>query len=592
MKKQDAGIQYSLFDATEAIEPEENRSFYPSSKTTDECCIPDYDTFCLITFKDMEPSGLIDKRIIYAMASNKKEKLIDLLHMTRHAIYQLRGVGKERAERMIQLKKDLSENSHTYTEYYKLYHCKQILPMLSEAAEVSGFALIRLFFKQYVDFLLQTNQEKTAKILSDFLGINRQPLTLKMIGNELSVSSERVRQLLATVTNELNLLFNGQSSGNLRLADNLLQEVRKLTTDYLYSDAEPLLNDIFRDLEEEDAKVLFTHYLYCFDLDLFVINKKNIRRPHSVYIIIPLKEKILYYNNLSLILYILRDSPFWFTSEDIENKSAEHPKKEQLYPHITQAILHKHPWIERDNAGRYRLAWCFLGSATMEIRRILLDQARPMTRMEVLEEYNRLAIEAEMETITSKQLIFRADSQFRTQDKAGIWYYDPNSRQKESVRTFMEAYMLEQGGKIHFEQLKSVIDSAGYIYSDATIRAYLLSFCRVGVKDPTIFIHPNYIDKFPNIRLRKKSTRENKNERTPSYYNQVTTHAIAYLQQQPQQQCPIYEVYRLCKPLLPEGTATTVIYKILNNCPQLTKFNQEQTGKVWIRFCESSDLTI
>lgn len=39
MKKRDAGIQYSLFDATEAIEPEENRSFYPSSKTTDECCI-------------------------------------------------------------------------------------------------------------------------------------------------------------------------------------------------------------------------------------------------------------------------------------------------------------------------------------------------------------------------------------------------------------------------------------------------------------------------------------------------------------------------------------------------------------------------
>lgn len=592
MKKQDAGIQYSLFDVTETIEPEENRSFHQSSRSIDECSIPEYGTFCLITFKDMEPSGLIDKLIIHAMVSNKKEKLVDLLQMTSHAIHRLRGVGKERATRIIQLKKDLSENSHKYTEYYKLYHCKQILPILAEPAEVSGFTLIRLFFKQYVDFLRQTNQEKMAKILSDFLGINRQPLTIKMIGNELNVSGERIRQLLTIATNELNLIFNRQSSGNLRISDHLFHEVQKLTTDYLYSDAEPLLNDLLEDLEEEDIEVVFTHYLYCFDLDLFVINKKNIRRPHSVYIITPLKEKLLYYNNLSIILHVLRDSPFWFTSEEIENKSAKYPKKKQLYPHITQAILNKHPWIERDNAGRYRLSWCFLGSAAMEIRRILLDQARPMTRMEVLEEYNRRALDSEMETITSKQLIFYADSQFKTQDKAGIWYYDPNNSRKESVRTFMETYILEQGGIIRFEQLKSVIDSAGYIYSDPTIRSYLSLFCQVSVKDPAVFIHLSCIDKFPDILLRKKSTRENRNERTPSYYNQVAAHAITLLQQQPELQCPIYEVYKQCKPLLPEGTAETVIYKILNNCPQITKFNHEQTGKVWIRFCTSSDLTI
>lgn len=105
MKRHSDKKQYCLnFEADENTEVD--RSIYQPNKreASLENDLPEYDLFCKIKIKDLYDSSLIDETSLNLLAKNKKIYLIDFLRMSNNNILQLKGTGKVRFKKLLQLR--------------------------------------------------------------------------------------------------------------------------------------------------------------------------------------------------------------------------------------------------------------------------------------------------------------------------------------------------------------------------------------------------------------------------------------------------------------------------------------------------------
>ncbi len=583
-KKQMNELQYSLpFDYDNDINidlSERDNHAIPSFTRTDKPKdqISEYEAFSTIKIKDLYASDLADDILLNVLVKNNKVFLVEFLRMSDNQILSLKGVGKLRIPLLLEWKQQILSDPYPYLLYHKKIQCVRILPEYEGNGDRNFLELLLLFAQQYKTYLEDTKENDTAQMFSLYLGLDETPKSYKEIADLYSLTSERIRQKLARVSKHWRLLLHNETIKNLQVTDSLLNSFDKLSR-YIYRPVPVYLIPIyFTGASEKEVMLKFLRLLDLWKFDLL----ENTLPLKSVYLLIHKDEKIIYKEHLSLLISIMRPSPYWLHQDAIRERIDEQTKQIDVQDNLIQAILSYHPCIERTNDGFYRLKWEYLNAVVTEIRRIILDAKKPLFREEILIAYNTRAQLCGKKTITDKQLIISSDEHFFCQSKSRLWLYEPNGNRNIDVRLFMSDYLISIGGKITFQEMLQVVRKANYQYSDQTIRAYLTVFCRRAVQDSDLFIHEQCLSTYPEIRVRKQNLFKKKRS-SPEYYDQIIQRTISCLQDIPSHKGLMAEMFNECKSLLPEGIKANIIYKIWKNTDQLCLLKDEQNGKnKWI----------
>lgn len=544
--------------------------------------ITEYDLFSRMLLLDFLNSGLINNALLNILIENGNEKLVELLYMSSSNFYKLRGVGKSKVSKLIDLQKDILDNPDPYLLYYKEVCCDRFWPEYENADNLHSMGLMLLFIREYIDYLRQNDEKMRADILSYFIGLSdeRKALSYKEIADIFDLSIERIRQILVVSSNELMGCLQGSKVRNFQ-ASELLKEAYCYLLGLRYVSVPIyLIKTFFSARIEEDSIRAFNNFLNIFKIDLCI----DSHHLATFYIPVLPNEICIYRSFLKLLFSTMRQTPFWWTEEDIIEAIDKGGTIDEYSKRIIYEILLRHPCFERTFDHCFRLKWEFLNAVPMEVYRILFDSRRLLCREEILEAYNSRSLMSGKKTITIEQLIFASNKQFVCHSKSGFWVYEPNSVVLEDIRVFMNSYIITQGGKISFDELLKVVRESGYPHPDSTIRSYVLAFCRTSLTDPNLMIHDDFIASFPEIILRKRNCVTHK--RQPSslkYHHRILDFTVNYLRCQSSCQCRMNALFNECKTLVPEGKRLNIVYRIWRYSDLFVIWVDEKTGKKWIR---------
>lgn len=593
-KKQKNELQYSLpFDSeneTNADLSEKDYTVASSIAQIDSRIdklkeqLPEYTVFCSIKIEHLYAFDLADDILLNVLVKNNKEYLVDFLRMSDTQILSLKGVGKLRIPRLFEWKQQILSDPNPYLLYYKKNYYLRTLPEYEGNGDPNFLELLLLFAQQYKTYLEDSGKSDTAQMLSLFLGLDGIPLSYKKIADMFSLTPERIRQKFMVTSNHWALLLQNKIFGNLQVSDSLINSFNTLSQ-YLYRPIPTYLIPVyFTGTSGEEARQKFIRLLDLLKFDLL----ENTLSQKPVCLLIHKEEKGIYREHLSLLVSIMRTSPFWLHQDAIWKRINEQTKQLDIQDNLIRAILSDHPCIEKTTDGFYRLKWEYLNAMATEVRRIILDAQKPLFREEILKAYNTRTQLYGKKAIMDKQLIISSDEHFICQSKSGLWFYDPNGSKKIDVRIFMSDYLISKGGKITFQEMSQVVHKANYQYSDQTIRSYLSVFCRIALQDSDLLIHEQCLSAHPEIRMRKQNSFKKKRS-SPEYYDRIIQRTISYLQDIPSHKGLMHEVLNECSPLLPEGIKTNIIYKIWRKTDRLCLLKDELTGKnKWIALYTNS----
>lgn len=571
-------VQYCL-----DFESDENENTHVPSRPKDQSIdsIPEYESLRKIKVEDLYDSNLISPVLLNILIKNKKTYLIDFLTTSESSMLRWKGAGNIRHDALIQQKKEILSAPHPYIQYYQDRIAERHIPEIDSIFQHSFIEILLLFVRQYITFLKQCGLEEISQIISLYLGFEGVPLTFKELGNVYKKTPERIRQYCMEITNDWEKLIAGGIIKNIRASESLKEAFSELEG-YKYQPFPVYwLNTYFKAEDKQSPVPYFEHFLSLWGLDLL---KNSLSDNNEFLIIIDKNKKRIYSDCLTSLINLLRISPFWFRKEEIDQKLEE--QEEKVNREFVDLILSFHPYIERSLDGCFRLKWEYLRAMKTEIRRILFDAKRALSRKELLDTYNRYCKACDRKLINDRQLVITSDEYFLCQQKSGYWIYDPNGNKKQDIRDFISAYILSQNGLIYWEQLITKVSEAGYLYSDDTLKAYVSIFCRHSLDDPDIWIHREYATRYPDIRLRKESHR--KKNSSLAHYDQIKQRTISILKGEPSFQGRMSYISSLCKDLLPPDTNTNIIYKIWNNCDSIESFTDAE-GKKWLRIRDDKE---
>ncbi len=456
-EKQNNNLQYDL-DFAPCETQEENRLDPLPDKRLDplEKLLPEYDLFRQIKVTHLHDASLISEANLSLLEKNKKIYLIDFLKMSGREIFKLKGVGEIRFNQIVRLKRSILDDPYPYLRYYKEQIMERRVPETDSPFIRSFIGQLLLFIQQYQSYLERTKQEEISHLLALFLGQDGAPMDYAAIGKIAGKCPERIRQQLQGVTEDWEKLLNGELLGNIRMSEEIPNALKALR-EYLYR---PLpsywINAYFRKETQEATRTCCEHFLSLWKLDLLKLSSSE---HEDLFILTEKSNKGTYRASLSWLITQMRVSPFWFREEEIERNI------EELGPTADKEMIHEilssHPYIERSIDGCFRLRWEYLGAMKIEIRRILLDAKRPLTRKELLATYNLHCKLCGRKPIVDKQLIPLSDNFFLCQQKSGVWYYNPYGQKKEGVQDFILDYILSQEGLIVWDKLMERISDAG-----------------------------------------------------------------------------------------------------------------------------------
>lgn len=578
------GSDDSIFD--DKIDITGGRIFHESLKIQKvRSRMTEYDLFSQMLLVDFLNSGLINNALLNILIDNGKEKLVELLYMSSSNFHRLRGVGKSKVSKLIDLQKDILDNPDPYLLYYKEVCCDRFWPEYENADNLHSLDLLLLFIREYVDYLRQNDEKMRADILSYFIGLNgeRKALSYKEIADIFDLSIERIRQILVVSSKELMDCLQGSKVRNFQ-ASELLKEAYCYLLGLRYVSVPIyLIKTFFPASVEKDSISAFNNFLNIFKIDLCI----DTHFCGTYYIPVPFNEIGMYRSLLKILLSKMRRTPFWWTEEEIiEDIDKERVIDEYSKKIIFEVLLH-HPCFEQTFDHNYRLKWEFLNAVSMEVYRILFDSRCLLCREEILEAYNFRSLLSGKKAITGKQLIFASNEQFVCQSKSGLWVYKPNRDTLEDVRIFINSYIISQGGKILFDELLKVVRASGYPHPDTTIRAYALIFCRTSLKNLNLLIHNDFVASFPDIPLRKRNCVTSRRQRSSSeYHYEILEFSVKYLRCQTSCQCRMSDLFNECKTLVPEGKRLNIVYRIWRDSNLFVIWIDEKTGKKWVRLKE------
>lgn len=428
---------------------------------------------------------LISPRLYEIFRKNKKKYLRDVVCLSDIEIIQLQGFKVKDKDLWIKFREGLYNEKD---EYFYLQDDLE-LPFYEEERELSTKESLDLFFRQYINALEKTGETSAARIISDIYN-SRGKVALENI--EVGLGYERVRQIKEDILK----VFSGEKYLNFKLEEKLLNRLNSIKKDALYKDTSFLAHiSGYEDGSNDDIDFLAS-----------LLSLKVTRKTHfsNQQFLVKDGEGSLFLDQVNNITNVLQESIIPLSLDTILKKTE---KDNMIY-----SILENHNRIESLNTDgilSYQLKWEYLPSVEAKAKRIIYESKIPISRDEILLEYNRRANLFHQEAIEANQLIIKKKNKDLFQNQSnGYWYF---GKKKKSVQEFILEYIISRKGKVTFSEVQTELEKFEYKYPLNTIRTYILLFCRIAANDSNLFIHKDFTALYPEIELRKPNQKDVEN---------------------------------------------------------------------------------
>jgi hypothetical protein len=425
-------------------------------------------------------SGFIDQLII-KMFSNQDISLGEILLKSIENIQKMQGVGNKKVTLFMAFQSDLINNPEKYIDFYKFRYTDLIVPT-ENIENISLYEKVMLSIKAYAKILHECGNKRDAELLQKYYGIDSKMYSKEQVGSLLGfISSERIRQILF-IELELRNFFIGKKVMNISLNNEIVQQLKEVIEKAKFTSK-------FSSYLDSNSKINFAQQDKIAELFLCSLTKID---EHEILLD---QDKVGRYKKQYInIIQKLKKSVFPIKLNEITNDEIIFNSVINLNHEIIQIS-------EKNSEKYYSLHWKELSGIDYQFKRILFENDGVMSRIEIINEYNRRAALAGCEQISESQLKIKSDKYFKGQ-KNGYWQF--RTENFENIRQFIDQFIKSKGGKITFKEVKDVVIEKGLKYPDNSIRTYITNICSISANDSNLFVHKNYIESFPEISLLNK----------------------------------------------------------------------------------------
>ena len=468
----------------------------------------------------------------------KNFSLLDIYNLTDEEFTKIDKLGVTKLSFLNRFKLQVDNESEYFENYYHyvvnvpIQICNTINPeksiashLLDSLTQISNILEIKSklpenFFQKidYNAFLQISNY------MNEYFGLNANAsLNFKEIGFKYDKSSENIRTNLFDYKNRpdlCDLFLNAKQGFGLEVNQTLLSSVNKTLQESIYSSN---FLEYFSNHNEVDI-IQVEKLVELFRLECIQVNFDNL--VNSNYTIVRKGESGIFRAHLTVLDSVLREGNSLTKNEVFSAFEQIIPKLNSTksnIPIISKGInkqildvllddYFKIEIIEDDDKLLYQFKWEYLSSLNAKLERILLENGSAMHKEEILNVYNQRAAETDLEIIpTLNELHIKKTDKIKPKNKSGYWFYSENNNEatQETIAKFIDQTVIEQFiGKVNFNQLKEFIANTPYsIYPESSLRTNLFLCSRRAVEDENLFIHQDFLEKYPEIKTVDKRNR-------------------------------------------------------------------------------------
>jgi hypothetical protein len=448
--------------------------------------------------EDKDLSALIPSKIVNFFL-HKGMSLLDVYRLSDEEVISYKGFGTSKLEVIHDFQLDVENNRIKFLYYYKYNVADISIPFHYKSEESIDQSIFKCL-SDYTAILYKRNikNERDISIISSFYGLNGPIKDLDQIALRFNLTKERVR-LIIQKDYKLKELFQGENIDNIHINNELIEKINHIKNDSVYTTKFHRLiapNGILDYIKlVRIANLLSTDLVKINDNDLFLVLDDEFLsfKEHFRAFIQELNKEVL---------------PLLF--EDIQQKVCTGIKKIEFRSNFIINLLNDHQFVdvvEIDDQLKYQLKWQFLSSFNNKAKRILYENGDLMSDDDILEEYNKRCRDTGADEISKSQMYLQSDEHLKSIGKSGYWFFLENPEEfevKENVWTVIENFLRSNNGKAYFSEIKDDLIEKNYNYSDVTLRTYILKSSLVSVENANLFVHLDFIDRFPEIKLKKK----------------------------------------------------------------------------------------
>lgn len=436
--------------------------------------VAEFDSIKLILF---EKSGIIEDKIISNILSFiDKPSLADVVNLNLETLQKVKGLGPQKIDNILLLSADIQSDPNKYIDYYRVFHTEIILPDKYSPSDdlVHG---INIFFQEYLYLLIRRNEEKKAEILRKYFSIDTaSEYSIPEIAQSISKTNQRVDQIVMKESG-LKELLKGESVNNITLNPALLAVIRSISASVPDTSFPDLTSSRGWSFQKTQR------ILWLLNLDLAEINNRPI--------VVERDAILRLTTQYTEFIQELKQSVFPLDPESVCNDT----RLINLFRSISEFE------IFQNEEGKISLAWKYLSSINNKVQRIVFEAGKPMSRREILNEYNLRLQKAGEFPITDDEFKIKRTEDFYSQPN-GYWQFGKSPNVK--LFDFIELFIKSRDGKVTVADVIDAAENNGYIYPDKTYKAYIQKVCLQSKSDKNIYIHKDYLSHYPNIDVRDK----------------------------------------------------------------------------------------
>ena len=413
------------------------------------------------------------------------------------------------------LKKYVQDEAERLVKAFKYYTELPSIPHDVIPGAPMGYA-VRDFIHEYIDrlserneFLIPRERERRNVRLKIFSTLYDDRIivsaTRNDLADELGLHPERIRQLQQ----------GSDSTVGIESCSQILQGAM-ISEDFIVN---PFFQSDYIDFQasnfQAERQDAFDSKLGIFDdkTRAFLLAVMGLRQTDTIRYIEPFiikGENITVINkNIASIMKYFNDTLHFVSIED----EVIPFMKEQLHLEykvidvIVEIIRHSE-LFECDPFGcgvRFRLKWEHLFTDPARLARILSDAGEPMHFTAVFDEYQRRAMEFNMDIKSVDELTHFRHPYIKTLGKLGIWEYSEEANKSKNsasaLRDVIEQFVIDNGGVTTVSAVMNYLASLSLPNNERSIKTYLSTICW-SVRFSETYVHRSYEHLFDQYNIR------------------------------------------------------------------------------------------
>lgn len=356
---------------------------------------------------------------------------------------------------------------------------------------------------------MTSSRYQSIEIVKDYIF---STLNFKELSSKYNINGERVRQLITTPKEfPFSICSNyaqNQDDYKLKFEGNLLNTIIEQLESNVYN------TSIGEEFEiNENNFILFERYLKLLQYDLVSFNNDE----HSnIYVLIKSQDyKIGDFRKIyDGLIQVLKNTVSAISFEEIKELLSKDlikrskNKKIVINESILKKLLECYPFqiiVSENEELVYQIQPNLLSSLMLKVERILLQNEVPMSRSEILEQLNIIQEKYSDAIIEDSNFFIKRNVNVQNLSN-NYWihsdFFEGNNRKKPI--DFIDEIIRKKSGKIGTQEIIDEIKKHHYTISDSSVRTYLTQLCYISKDNRDLFIHRDFISKFPNIEVKKE----------------------------------------------------------------------------------------